>query len=55
MISQSELIKESDKINKNNYTYSNDALYGLCNGLSIMPDPGCTNKTALINLQVQCL
>ena len=47
MISQSELIKESDKINKNNYTYSNDALYGLCSGLSIMPDPGCTNKTAL--------
>lgn len=47
MISQSELIKESDKNNKNNYTYSNDALYGLCSGLSIMPDPGCTNKTAL--------
>lgn len=47
MISQSELIKESGKINKNNYTYSNDALYGLCSGLSIMPDPGCTNKTAL--------
>lgn len=47
MISQSELIKESDKINKNNYTYSNDALYGLCGGLSIIPAPGCTNKTTL--------
>ena len=47
MISRSELIKESDKINKNNYTYSNDALYGLCGGLSIIPAPGCTSKTTL--------
>lgn len=39
--------KAKSIVGQGNYTYSNDILYGTCGGVSILPNPVCTNTVEL--------